>query len=468
MGNVQQGRPSQDVSVVGTSKDEENCGEQTGCFFLMQFGFNGRPVSAVDPVYVDIPMAPFDDSDPATTRATLEDERKRAPSFASTMSSSVSMADTRTVGGTSLPSTVVDDAFLWQESTHLDECQQHLALTADGNNDASIAASARDFYEIGCHLYKSGLYKDSLRSLAQAVALYNYQRDGRRHKVHLAECHYTVGKVYLSLGSPQRSKKSYRKALAVLNVKKDSNGCFRRRDARTNQLLARIMLALGHEYETNGQYEIALEYFQDALWIQKDAEEPVHPNVASSLLSFGSILEKTGNYHLALDCFEEALEIYRRCDSATAKEKSAATSTSTSSSESSSSSSVDRAVALANVGWACYLLGRFDDSLDAYEESLQIQRAALGWNHRNIASVLAQKGTVFLETGRIHESLMLFRDAIRIQRQCFGDTHDDIAVTLSLSGAALERAGMLEKAKVFVEHARQIRTKALGEDHLLV
>lgn len=303
-------------------------------------------------------------------------------------------------------------------------------------------SSADARYRLGVILWKRGTYHESLGYLREAANLY-----AQRNNNHgIAKSLLMTGRVHHSLGAYKKSKSIFKKGICFLDF--ETNKGFIVAEDDTKLLLAQILLAMGRTLEATGDWELALGYFQDAIWIQKEVVGVYHVDIASSLLSFGSLLEKAGNFTSALACFEEAYAIYVAVGT--------------------DETLVDTGVALANIGWVYYRTGRLEDSLVAYEEALALQRSALGEGHRNTASLWTHIGMVYVRLDRLEDALRSFKDALRLQREVFGDEHEDVALTLCQSATVFERMNMTDESISFVKHALKIQRRLFGQENVLI
>jgi tetratricopeptide (TPR) repeat protein len=297
---------------------------------------------------------------------------------------------------------------------------------------------AHSHYNLGVVQWKRGLYQQSLQELHSACTIYAHDDGVSPTRLDLARVYLATGKTYMSLGRRSRSKRNLTRALSVLVVDTSDQ-------EDGSRLLAQVLNSLGQLHEASGDSATALNYFQDAIEMQRQTLGISHVDTAASLLSFGSILERSGDYQGALHVFREAFSIYQEHEA-----------------------SVDMAVTLSNIAWVYYLLGQYEDSLAVNNDSLDGLRIALGPTHRNIASVQLQIGMVYMRQDKVGKAMDAFLSALHIQRLVLGDNHEDVASTLCLSGDAIQLTGRCEKAIQFVAHALEIRRKVFGRKHFLV
>ena len=69
---------------------------------------------------------------------------------------------------------------------------------------------------------------------------------------------------------------------------------------------------IGYIYSAQGDYSLALEYYQKALAIYKQAFGDTHPKVALSYHNIGYVYNALSDYALALNYYQQALDIRKQ------------------------------------------------------------------------------------------------------------------------------------------------------------
>ena len=161
-------------------------------------------------------------------------------------------------------------------------------------------------------------------------------------------------------------------------------------------------------------------------------------------LKLADVYQSNGEYDRAIELYRQVLAIYRKQLGA---------------------DHPDVAVALNNIGRACGRKGQYDKAIMYYEQSLAIYRKKLGNNHPNVATVLNNIGTAYQNKGFHDKAIKYYEQALAILRKKLGEDHPDTAMTLNNIGAVYARKGSYDKAIEYCEQALAIRRKKLGNDH---
>ena len=73
--------------------------------------------------------------------------------------------------------------------------------------------------------------------------------------------------------------------------------------------VAKSYLGIGNVYDSQGQYERALEYYQKALEIDIKVSGQDHLDVAKSYNNIGLVYNTQGKYEEALEYYQKSLDI---------------------------------------------------------------------------------------------------------------------------------------------------------------
>ncbi|GAX24515.1 kinesin light chain [Fistulifera solaris] len=106
-------------------------------------------------------------------------------------------------------------------------------------------------------------------------------------------------------------------------------------------------------------------------------------------------------------------------------------------------------------------MGHYEAAIQSYQEAIRIRKATLGEDHANVAVSLAQLGVVHLERHQPRKALVAFREALHIRRQWYDNDHPKVAKILHNIGCCLYKLKELEMAKVAWEEALKIQRVAL-------
>ena len=108
--------------------------------------------------------------------------------------------------------------------------------------------------------------------------------------------------------------------------------------------------------------------------------------------------------------------------------------------------------------------GDYQAAIEAFEQALAIQEAALGPDHPLVADELSALANATDSAGKHDEALPLYERAVRIQEETLGPEHPRLANTLNNMSTSLHVLGRLEETRAALERALEIWEKAYGPD----
>jgi Tfp pilus assembly protein PilF len=122
------------------------------------------------------------------------------------------------------------------------------------------------------------------------------------------------------------------------------------------------------------------------------------------------------------------------------------------------------ATALHNMGVVHMRRGDYTRAAHAYREAIAIRRRALSPDHPDVAASLAQLGVAYLERRQHKKAIAAFRQSLKIRRKCLGSTHPKVAKILNNIGCALYELNALDVAQVAFEEALDIQRMNLSQE----
>lgn len=168
---------------------------------------------------------------------------------------------------------------------------------------------------------------------------------------------------------------------------------------------------LGLVYIKSGNFAKAIEVSRRAVLVRKEALIPNHPDVALSLTQLGVARLENRDFEEAVVSFQEALSIRRNHLG---------------------DNHMKNAKLLNNIGCAQYAAQNYDDALEAFEKALDIQRMALGSADvagdmkggsgsdstlLSMASTLCNTGSIMSKQGRFEEAEHALEEALLVRHQ---------------------------------------------------
>jgi tetratricopeptide (TPR) repeat protein/CHAT domain-containing protein len=210
---------------------------------------------------------------------------------------------------------------------------------------------------------------------------------------------------------------------------------------------SKFMYELGWIYYDVGEARLALEYYEQALSIDKEVYGERHPNVAITLNSIGGAWVAMGEPKKALGYYEQALSIGK---------------------EMYGERHPNVAATLNNIGGAWYARGKPKKAIGYYEQALSIGKEVYGERHPNVATTLNNIGMTWNARGKpkkAKKALGYYEQALSIDKEVYGERHPNVAITLNNIGMTWKAQGEPKKALGYYEQALGIDKEVYGERH---
>ncbi|CAF1474301.1 unnamed protein product [Rotaria sordida] len=201
---------------------------------------------------------------------------------------------------------------------------------------------------------------------------------------------------------------------------------------------------LGLMKDDQGQYDVAIDFYEKSLAICEKILPPNHPSLATSYNSIGLVYDNMGDYSKALEFYEKALKIRE---------------------EALSSNHPDLAIPYGNIGGVYNNMGDYLKALEFYEKSYKIKEKALSPNHPDLATSYNNIGVVYKNMGDYSKALEFFEKAHKIDEKALPPNHPDLATSYNNIGQVYNNMGDYSKALEFYEKALKIREEALSSNH---
>ena len=226
-----------------------------------------------------------------------------------------------------------------------------------------------------------------------------------------------------------------------------------------------------------GEYVAALRVYEEALDIQLKSLGNSHPAVAVTISNIGLINYQTRNYTKALDLYQEALRIRRDAfgenNLEVASCKSLALHCGSLVSWNQSDSTVlvlSRFVSclfagLNSLGLVLFKLGLHDMAMQSFSESLRLRRELLGDSHRDVAIIIYNIATIYLEQGNDDEAMKCYRETLRVERLALGENHEDVLLTITYIAQVNQNKGDLQAALACYEDILMSLKRCRPDDH---
>lgn len=326
-----------------------------------------------------------------------------------------------------------------------------------------------------------------LRSLDTAMTYYRGFLEGAQVQLGTDHRDFAAGLVLLS--DLHRERKEFSEAQVLLE---QAIRCGRAALGESHPDLALIFNNLGSlSYELRN-YDGALNYYMECAKIQSEFLEKNHPHIVISLLNVAQIHKQKGAYSTAFKVYREVYAIHFETFGPDSMEVATTVSSMAlmkylvkdyqvslnfyqealrlhrerkldmSSKQDLDTRDMDIASTLNSIGLVLFKMDYFDMAKDAFVECLNIRKRVLGEDHRDIAIMIYNLATIYLEKGEDHTAMKLYSESLRVERRALGAKHPEISCTLQHLGQMHQEKGELEKAVEYFQEALEIERMVLS------
>jgi tetratricopeptide (TPR) repeat protein len=273
------------------------------------------------------------------------------------------------------------------------------------------------------------LYEEAIHYTSKALSLSKGVL-GKEHFLLLNR----IGGLYESQGEQERALYFYEEALAIPLMEPEAQ----------HADVAWCLTHLAELYESRGEYQRSLPLVEEALEIRKVVLGIRHSETATSLNHLAVLYQRQGEYGRALPLYEEALAI--RKEMLGARHPITAQS-------------------LNNLAVLCERRGEYERALPLYEEALEIYKETLRTRHPDNASTLNNLAQLYERQGEYDRALPLYKEALAINKEVLGARHPTIAISLNNLAELYRVYGAHIHALPLYEEALSIRKEVLGGQH---
>lgn len=242
---------------------------------------------------------------------------------------------------------------------------------------------------------------------------------------------------------------------AVLELhKKDSyltslNSIIEEFKGEENSDMAIMYNNIGYIYHILGEYDTAIEFYNNTLNIAKKKSDTQHLYAAYN--NIGESYRETRKYNLAIQYYKRSLDI---CIAEFG------------------SKHVHTATCLNNIGLAYNSEGCFDKAINYLKKALNIQNDQNDMDKRNIAKTNNNIGLAYYSKGEYDKAIKYLEEALNIRKKFLGSMHPDTADSYYNIGMTYLEMKKYETNLQFLFKALDFLFKALdiykikfGEDH---
>jgi CHAT domain-containing protein/tetratricopeptide (TPR) repeat protein len=190
---------------------------------------------------------------------------------------------------------------------------------------------------------------------------------------------------------------------------------------------------LGLAYNSLGQHQKAIEYYQQSLAIQKQIGN--RNGEATSINNLGGAYNSLGQYQKAIEYYQQSLAIQKQIGNRNGE-----------------------ATSINNLGGAYNSLGQYQKAIEYYQQSLAIQKQ-IG-NRNGEATSINNLGLAYAYLGQYQKAIEYYQQSLAITKQ-IGDRNGE-ARSINNLGAAYRSLGQYQKAIEYYQQSLAIQ-KQIGD-----
>ena len=117
---------------------------------------------------------------------------------------------------------------------------------------------------------------------------------------------------------------------------------------------------------------------------------------------------------------------------------------------------------------ALWFAGERQQALGVYEEALNLRRTLQGPEHPDYAFTLANYADSLVVMGQYERALPMAREVLALRGKTLDDSHPMVAFSMSLLGRALGPLGQLDEAERWIRESYALRARTLPKGHWLL
>lgn len=243
-----------------------------------------------------------------------------------------------------------------------------------------------------------------------------------------------TGIVYKSLGLYDNTQALLEKAYSINDSLFGGNSP---ETARSLNDLANLNFAMG-------DYESAIEKFNEAIEKRKYIYGEESLEAAESMNDLGMVLREEGKYDESKKLLTNSLSVRKKIMS---------------------SESPEVAQSINNFGLLKEDMGEFEEAKKLLDEALQIKEKIHGKIHPSVTETMGNLAFLLQQMGEYEEASKLFNKTIEIDKRLFGDLHPVISTDLYNLASNTALMGDLNAAEKLYTEVLELDKKLLGEEH---
>jgi len=251
------------------------------------------------------------------------------------------------------------------------------------------------------------------------------------------ECALTYSLTGVVFGYREKLDLAIENIMAGKNIREEKLG-------RDNHFVAASNYLLGATYTRKGNFDKALEFFNEALRVYTVVNDDDHFNLSLTFIGIGYVSFLRSDFDVALDYFLRAYSLVNNGD----KKYFSVT-----------------ADCQAYLGLAYSEKGDYKQAIFHLTNAMNFYCKLFGEDNLFLASCYSRLGTISEAEGDLDKAIELYQKAISLDKKYVGDDHLFIALETRQLGSAYADKNDLDKALQYSEKALTIHKKAAGNSH---
>lgn len=257
----------------------------------------------------------------------------------------------------------------------------------------------------------SGLFDSSFYYLSISNGL--IRKYGVKNENLIGTYHYLKGVTYSKTGELDSSLISLNHSLQYF------------RDGVNDSLLVLVKRSIGNIHFSNGNQELALTFYKDALKKERLRNKPSEIMLAALFQNIGIVFTQTGNYDSAGVYLSRSIAL---------KEKTL------------NKTDPQLAIGYLNYGRFLYVMGYPDQALQYYTKAEEIYYSDFGMEYFNLAPIYYNKGAIFILLRDLNKALDYHERALNLYLKNTNQNNPIIGDLLMNLGLIYEKKGDLNTA----------------------
>lgn len=244
-----------------------------------------------------------------------------------------------------------------------------------------------------------------------------------------------LGSVYDDMGNYDQALDYYSRGINLLD----------REGSKEHKLqLAKLYNYIGITYRKKGQFEKALQFYQQELQINTALYGEGHPSVAGGYNNIGGIYYYRGDFGEAILYFKKAAASMEMVFGDTHPRVG---------------------LLYNNIGAVYYEQGDYDKSVEYLKKSAEIKRKTQGENHPDLALTLNNIGSIYTEMGQNEKAIDYLQQSLEIRKETLGEAHPILSNNYNALGSLYINTGDAESAITNFQKSLDITLKTRSSAH---